>query len=730
MRPSRRALLIAGGVLGGGLALGVGAVGAGVGYVNLIDQRARQRDGLEASAAPMVAQWILIGPEGHVTVLSPHTEMGQGAQTGLLQIVVDELDADPERSSVQLAPAEPAFANGSPIEGFILGNDPRSGMMRRLIENGMLDLANLMNVQITGGSTSIRFTGWMNMRRAAACAREMLATAGAAQLGVAVDEVQTERGAVVHAGSGRRVDYGELAEAAAKLTMPSEPRFKDPSRYTLIGKPHPRVDLPDKIFAKAVYGIDVEVPGMRYAAVAPNPIRVGSEVTTIHNRDALLARRGVEAVIALPDGVAVVADNPWRAEQAAKAAEFDVSEPEGGRLETAALEARKRAMVLEKSATNALSGGNVVEGEYAVPFLAHAPMEPMNGTVWEEDGVLHIATGVQAPLTVRAQIADAMGRSLDTVELHAHTMGGGFGRRGGTNSLASNWLIQAAKVQQQVGGAIKLTWSREADTRLSIFRPSDFAHIQAELGADGKPVAWRSTNYAKQVAEEEAHPVYDIPDVQIQSVSAEPALPFGFWRSVDASIHGFFIESFIDQLAQAANQDPVAYRLSLLGSKPRHARTLRKAAEMAGWKGRTDSREGAFGVAMVPSFGSICAMVAQVVMEGDTPRVRKVWAAVDCGLAINPNAVEAQIQGGLHYGLSAALYGEITLEDGKIQQSNFHDYRAVRFADAPRVEVAILESPGENVGGVGEVGTPPIAPAVANAIAALRERPTHLPLIG
>lgn len=731
MKMTRRTFLVAGGLVGGGLV--VGAIGIGA-YVSSFDLRQMQREALEQVKAKMVANWIILSPDGSVRILSPHTEMGQGAQTGLLQIVLDEMDADPARTAVEQAPASPEFTVGDVLAGFLLSEAELPGWTQAFAEKALGRAAQLAKMQFTGGSTTIRFTGWRGMRHAAAAARQMLAEAGAQKLGVPVSEVKTQDGRVMHARSGKSVDYGELVDAAAAMQMPANPAFKPREQRKYIGQSFPRVDLPDKVFAKAVYGIDVAVPGMRYAAVAPAPIARG-RCKQVTNEAELLKRRGVEAVVVMDDAVAVVADNPWRAEQAARAAQIDCEPPAGGPIDSAKLlEAQRAAVASGKAkrlfergdAPGQLADAEVVEAEYTVPFLAHAPMEPLNATMWEEGGKVHVATGVQNPLTARAMVADELGLDLEDVTFHAHTMGGGFGRRNAMDGGGANWLLQTARVWKKVGGAVKLTWSREADIRLSNFRPADVARLRAKLGPDGKPVAWHGTSFAGIGAPQEATPVYDIPHVAVDTVDGDPALPYAYWRSVDASSHGFFVESFIDELARKAGQDPIAYRVSLLGKHPRHRKLLETVARMSGWP-NASAVDRALGVAIVESFGSIVAQVAEVSLENGRPRVHQVWCAIDCGLAINPGGVQAQMEGGVFFGMTAAMYGQITVNGGQIAQSNFHDYRMVQFADGPRVHVEIVESGDDHIGGAGEPGVPPVAPAIGNAIAALKERQRGLP---
>jgi len=741
MKISRRSLLIAGGVVGGGLLVGaIGLAGTGA-YLSTHELRASQLSDHDPSTGPLVAQWIRIGSDGTVALLTPHTEMGQGANTGLWQILVDELDADPGKTIVEPAPALPGFANGSVVWAMLAEQmDAPEGFLRRLADNMLHLTAASMGLQITGGSMSVRGTGFFGVRPAAAAARSMLAHAGAQHLDVDAAQVRTDTGMVVHEASKKAVDYGTIAQAASKLSVPYDPEFKPRSEWKYIGQPTPRLDIPAKVFAQAEYGIDVDVPDLRYAAVVGPPV-AGATITGVKNESALTGRRGVEAVVVMDDAVAVVADNPWRAEQAVRKAELTFQEPEGGRPSDPAWEERRRKAVYEGELTTMLAEGDaaaaiqdatpdvtVVEAEYRVPHLSHTPMEPMNATLWRQDGVLHVASGVQNPLASRMYVAEWLGLPLKDVQFHAKTMGGGFGRRGALLEYNLNWLRQLVDIHKAVGGNIKLIWSREADTRLSTTRSADLARMRATLGADGKPTAWLAQTYAPMMSGHEVAPHYTVPNVTIATAKGEPALPYCYWRSVDMSSHGFFLESFVDELAHAAQQDPLDYRLSLLPADGRHAAVLRKVKAMSGW-GRSLQAGRALGVAMAQSFGSIVAHVAEVSVDGKTPRVHQVWSAIDCGTAVNPDGIEAQIQGGIQYGLSAALFGEITFDDnGGVKQSNFHDYPVVRFQQAPRVQVAILESPDDPVGGVGEVAVPPIAPAVANAVAVLTERPRSLPI--
>ncbi len=728
---SRRSFLVAGGVAGGGLVLGTVGIGA---YAAAFDRRALQKEVLEKGGVKLVTQWIGIAPDGQVTLYGPHTEMGQGSQTGLLQIVFDELDADPKQTNYKLAPADPAFTVGDALGGFLLKDEQLKTWTGRLAANAINRMCQLQGIQFTGGSTAIRFTGWRGIRHAAAAARMMLAEAGAKKLGVPVDQVKTNSGAVVHSSSGKKVGYGALVDAAAALPLPEKPIFKKAEDYQYIGKPYPRIDIPEKVFGKPVYGIDVAVPNMRFAAVAPPTLSQG-KITRITNEADVKKMRGVEAVLRYDGFVAVVADNPWRAEQAVRKIKMECAPPEGGPLDNERLLKKRRdgsktasdKVLAKGEQLERLSGAKVIEAEYVTPHFVHAPMEPLNTTVWVEGNKTHVATGTQGPLATRKAAADTLEKPFEDVVLHPHTMGGGFGRRNGLVGTSLNWVTQACQVQKKVGGAIKMTWSREAGIRMSAYHPADVAQMQAELGPDGKPTKWLSRQYAPVAIADEATPIYKIPNVTVLSASGAPALPYGYWRSVDSFCNTYFIECFMDELAKAAKKDPVEYRLSLLEPHERPAKVLKKVAQMAGWSGSVKGDRG-YGVALTECFGSVVAEIAEVTMVDNKPKVHQVWCAIDCGIAVNPNSVEAQTQGGIFWGLSAALYGRIDFKDGAMVQSNFHNYRVAKFSDAPQIHVEVMKSPGAPIGGVGEASTPLVAPAIANAIAALSQRRRALPL--
>jgi isoquinoline 1-oxidoreductase beta subunit len=735
-RPTRRQVLIAGAAVGGGLAVGLCAgVGGGAVALSRHDRRAHMAADADGE---LVALWIQIRPDGTVVVLSPHTEMGQGAHTGLAQIVAEELDVPWEGVEVVQAPAEKGFSNGNVIQGFVLGDRKLSGFFQRVVENAFFIGGDLMNLQMTGGSTSVRFTGWKSMRVAAAAARQMLLVAAAGALDVDVLELEAVDGVVTHAPSGRSMSYGALAPLAATLPVPQDPPLKDPSAWRHVGRSLERRDLVGKVFGATEYGIDRHLPGLRYAAVKPTR-QIHGEVLSVDNEAEVLARRGVQSVTIVQNGVAVVADNPWRAQQAADAVVFTEREGPHAHHDTASLRAMQQAalddperlsVVVERGSAEGHEG-RVVEASYFVPFLAHAPMEPLNATVWRgEDGRVNVAVGVQDPLLARTWVADALGVELEQVVLHPHPMGGGFGRRAPAGDDMNNYLRQALTAWQASGEPpLKLTWSREVDIRQDRYRKQAIARYRGVLGPDGRPTLWQADSYAEINIPDDAVAAYDVPRFLQRTVHEETFVPYAYWRSVEASIHCFFNESFVDELAAAAGADPLQYRLDLLPPGSRLRGVLEKVREMSGWRAGVLADGSALGVAAYHLFGSYCAQVARVSIDGGTPRVHDVWCALDCGVVINPDGVEAQMQGGMIFGLTAALYGAIDIEAGGVVQSNFHDYRMVRLAEAPRLHVALVPS-AEEPGGVGEVAVPHLSAAVANAMAVLGSRPRELPIIG
>ncbi len=730
---TRRLFMITGATVGGGLLLGVGGIGAHLLTHNRVGV---QRDGHDAEGSTHVNLWMRITSDNKIIVVNPHTDMGQGSATGLMQIVADELDADWSQMQVEQAPADPAYSNGKVFEGFVREMMTPPDWANTLLENGFYRMGDLMKAQMTGGSSAVRFTGWDAMRSAAAATRQMLVSAAAEQLAVPADSLTTEAGRVVHAESGQSITYGELAAAAANMESPDDIQLKSPADYRFVGQPVDRVDVPAKVIANADYGIDAEVPGMQYAAVVTSGV-FGAQVESIDNIDDVKANRGVSDVLIVPDGIAVVADNPWRAEKAVRTAEFTREKHANDTLSTESLITGQRAALAGELVSGMSTGEpqaieTSLTAEYLVPYLAHASLEPMNATVWQQDGKLHIVAGVQNPLMAKAHAAKEAGVDLDNVVFHARQMGGGFGRRvafsmSGDEPLS--WLVQAVRIALDTGKPVKTTWSRETDTRSDVYRPMVMAQFEGALADDGKPALWRSRSYGKEMNVAAVAPPYTINNIDVSFADRGHAVPVGFWRSVEHSQHGFFVESFIDELAAAAGADPLEYRLNLVEDNTPAARVLAKVAEMSGWRADADQQGRAMGVAMVHSFGSTVAQVVEASITPTGPKAHRVWCAVDCGVAVNPQAIEAQVQGSVNFALSAALYGKCDIANGGVVQSNFHDYRIVGIADAPAIEVEMLASDSP-VGGVGEIGVPPFAPAFCNALAVIDgARRRTLPLL-
>jgi len=733
----RRTFLMSGLAVGGGLAVGLGATVAGLA---VHDRRAHQQEGAPAGA-PLVALWIQIRPDSTVRLLSPHTEMGQGVNTGLAQIVAEELDVPLEAVVVEQAPADRAFTNGNVIQGFVFEDEALGGFFQKVLDSAFWFGGDLGTVQMTGGSTSIRFTGWRSMRKAAAGARALLLSAAAAELGVPVAELDTGDARVTHGATGRARAYGELAGAAAALPVPQDPPLRDPAAYRHVGASPPRPDLEAKVRGAPIYSIDRHVEGMKHVAVVGTRSLFG-RVSAVTNEAEILARRGVEAVVIVQEGVAVVADNPWRAELAARALTFTEDAPESGGLDSAALlaqmevalDAGDRFSTVEErgdveSALADAGPGEVVEARYFVPFLAHAPMETPNVSLWREGGKVHAAAGVQSPLPARLWVADRLGIDEEDVVFHAHTMGGSFGRKSAAGDDMLNFITQACTVFAAVDQPIKLTWSREMDLRFDRYRQQAVARYRGRVGPDGRVSAWLADSYGEIDIPPDARTAYSVSDLRQRNVQEASFVPWAYWRSVEASIHCFFNECFIDELAQAAGADPLAFRLEHLPAGHRLRGVLEVVRERSGWQPGTLPDGTAMGVAAYELFGSACAQVARVGLVNGRPRVHDAWCAVDCGTVIHPDSVVAQMEGGMIFGLSAALHGRIDLEEGGVKQSNFHDYRMVRMADAPRLHVVLVPD-GSPPGGIGEVAVPHLGAAVANALAVLGDRPRSLPLMG
>lgn len=708
---TRRNFLIGtGAVLGGGLVLGYAAL------PNQMKDIAARHKG----QGNILSGWIKITPDNQVTVIVPHAEMGQGAHTALPMMAADELDADWGLVSMEEAPGLPEFANQPLGEGFIVG-DKLPDILAPLINKAFYSIAQAMDLQITGGSTSVRFTGHYGMRVAGAAAREMLMKAAAQEWDVPLGSLSTEKSFVHHKATGRSASYGSLAEAASSFDPNPTPKLKTKAEHTIVGtRSIKRFDIPSKVDGSAMYGIDAEVDGMLFAAIARVPVH-GGEIRSIDD-SAALAMPGVKKVCNLGYAYAVVADKYWRAKTALEAVNIEFDGKGNELVDSDAIFSRFTQDLEQLELEYDIDEGDVekaegrlIEAEYAVPYLAHACMEPMNCTAWIRDGVADVWTGTQAPLMARAAAAKAAGLEPENVTVHNHMLGGGFGRR---IHAENDYVAPAVEIAKMTGAPVKTIWSREEDMRFDEYRPAVVSRFTAKLDEDGKPTAWKNRFSDKREPVEAPLIPYSVLNQSIGFVRSQSHIKLGPWRSVDHSQHAFFTESFMDELAHSANADPLEYRLSLLGDAPRHAHALKTAAEKADWY--TGVRDGrAMGLAVHESFGSIVAHVAEVsIGEDGMPRVHKVTCAVDCGEAINPDNIESQIESAIIYGLTGALYGEITVKDGQVVEGNFPDYEMVRLAVVPEIDVHIIES-GAPLGGLGEPGLPPMAPAMTNAIFAL-----------
>jgi isoquinoline 1-oxidoreductase beta subunit len=647
--------------------------------------------------------FIRIDPDSKVTFTIPQVEMGQGVYTSLSMILAEELDAPFDAVTVVAAPPDDKLYK-NPLLGF----------------------------QATGGSTSVR-AFWKPLRIAGATARAMLIEAAAAKWSLDAASCRTENGEVLHDASAQKAAYGDLTQVAAGLTPPQDPLLKSPANFKLIGKPLKRLDTPDKVNGKAVYGIDARPPGVKIATLASCPV-FGGRVA--HVDDAAAQKvPGVRQVVVLDDLVAVVGDHMWAAKQGLAALDVTWDEGPNATLSTAdvlngLVAASEKEGAVAKSTgdiAKALGEGAKIEATYHVPFLAHAPMEPVNCTVHVRADGCQIWVGNQILARAQAIAAQVTGLPLERVIVHNHLIGGGFGRR-----LEVDYIAKAVRIAQKVDGPVKVIWTREEDIQQALYRPFYFDRFVASL-ANGRITAWSHRIAGSSIMARWLPPAfkdgvdidavdgavsfpYDTSNIHVEYVRAEPpGVATCFWRSVGPGHNIFVVESFLDELAHAAGQDSVAFRRGHLAKEPRLLACLDLAAEKAGWGSALPARVGR-GVACQSVFGSYVAAIVEVEVDANGEiAIRRVTAAVDCGTVVNPDGVEAQIQGGLIFGLTAALYNEITIAKGRVQQSNFNNYRIMRINEAPAIDVHLVRN-GEAPGGIGEAGTSIAGPALANAL--------------
>lgn len=665
----------------------------------------------EPSAPVALNAWVRIAPDETVTLIIDKSEMGTGVTTSLTMLLAEELECDWKKIRTEFAPAAPVYFN------------------------------RLFGMQGTGGSTSVR-ASWEPLTQAGAAAREMLVAAAAKQWKTDASSCRAENGVVTHSPTGRQLRYGQLAVAAAQLPIPEKPRLKESKEYKYIGSPRKLLDTPDKVTGKANFGIDVRLPNMLHAVVERCPV-FGGKVASF---DATNAKniRGVKDVFQISSGVAVLADSTWAALQGRKALHIEWDEGPNANNSSDAIRklyaerAEQPGAIARKEgdADSALAtAAKKLDAVYEVPFLAHACMEPMNCAAVVRLGSCDIYAPTQFQTTSQLTGAKITGLNPEQVRIHTTYLGGGFGRR-----AEQDFVSEAVELSKLAAAPVQVTWTREDDLQHDFYRPAAYNRLWAGLDAEGWPFAWKhrvvggsifsrffpgsvKNNLDRSATEGAEDFGYAFPHLLVDYVLTEAGVPLGFWRSVGNSQNGFITECFLDEVARAGGKDPYELRRHFLSKQPRHLGVLDLAAAKAGWSAPLPAGRSR-GIAVMESFGSFVAQVAEVSLDraAGTVRVHRVVCAVDCGRYVNPGTVAAMMEGGIVYGLTAALKGAITISKGRVEQSNFQDYDMLRMNEMPRVEVHIVPSK-EAPGGAGEPGTPPIAPAVCNAIFAATGKP-------
>ncbi|MBL0148590.1 MAG: xanthine dehydrogenase family protein molybdopterin-binding subunit [Ideonella sp.] len=645
--------------------------------------------------------WVHIADDNTITLISARAEMGQGVYTSMPMLIAEELNVDIRKVKVAFAPP-----------GKVYGN------------------ALIFGLQLTGGSTSVR-EGWEKLRVAGAQVREMLVAAAAAQWNVDASTLRAENGKVL-GGKGKVATYGQLAEAASKLPVPEKVALKDPSQFRIVGKRTTRLDTPSKVNGTAKFGMDTKLPGMVYASLEMSPVQGGA----VRSFDASKAKAmpGVVDVVQIPDGVAVVADTYWHAVKAREVLSVQWDDGANAKLNTAAMfEATRAALASGKpigvkkvgDADAAMaSAAKVIRGEYMTQMLSHSPMEPMNFTAHFQGDRIRLIGPTQWPDAVQGAVAKMLSLKPENVAVENTFLGGGFGRR-----IDFDYILQAAQISKALNKPVKLIWTREDDMQHDFYRPMAVHQLAAAIGADGKPTAltWRLASQSVTgrvfglppeapdgLMTEAAVPPYEVAAARHDFVKQDVGVRVGYWRAVSHNMNAFANETFIDELAAAAGKDPVAYRLSLLETQPRFANVLKLAAEKAGW-GTPAPAGRSRGVALMEGYDTYMAQVAEVSMKDGAPVVHRVTVVADLGRMVNPDTVEAQIQSSVIFGLSAALWGEITIDQGRVKQFNFDTYRVMRNHEAPQIDITLVPST-EKPGGIGEPATALVAPAVGNAV--------------
>jgi isoquinoline 1-oxidoreductase beta subunit len=734
---TRRAFISSGVVAGGGLIVGV-AIRPG-------NRAAKLSQYVAGDGETLIHTWVKLDNENVVTAIIPHAEMGQGVGTALAQMMADELDADWDLVKFEEAPALGQFANYPMGEAMLMAGSEVPNFILPTVEGVLIRAAHALDLQITGGSLSVRTTGAYGMRVAGAAVKEMLKNAAAQIWQVPVNQIKAENSLLTHEPSGQVEPYSAFAGLAGQMTPPVSPILKSIDEFKIMGRDLKRHDLPSKVDGTAIFALDVRLPDMLSATVMRAPT-FGGGINSIDEAKTRSITNVVD-VIKLPatevssmlggftfaESVAVVAKGYWAAKQGMDALNIKWSNTENDTVSSGEIfkqfnqdlsagVGRESDIVQGDLVASMDNAAKVIHADYRVPFLAHTCMEPLNATAMVKDGHCEVWVGCQSPLSFRQSIADALDFDVENVTLHNCFMGGAFGRKS-----RPDYAIQAAQLAMIIGRPVQLIWSREEDVRQDFYRPAIQSRFRAGLNNSGDLIAWENTYVDKHEPDEAALIPYSVGVQDIGHVRSPTHVPFGAWRSVAHSHHGFFTESFIDEVAIAAGQDPYEYRAKRLQHLPRQLAVLKRAAKESQWGEAMEPGRGR-GISLQSSFGSIVAEVVEVTVKEGNLSVDRVVAVIDAGYAVSPDGVRAQIESGIIYGLSAALFGEISIKDGAVVESNFHDYQATRMSDAPAIETHIINS-GEDWGGAGEPGTPPIASALTNAIfSATGNRIRELPI--
>lgn len=698
MTTTRREFLKTTAVVGGGLTLGI--------YLSTQADEAQAAGSIHAPNA-----WVRIADDNSITLLSARSEMGQGVYTAMPMLIAEELGVDIRKIKVEIAPVGAVYTNA------------------------------LLGAQITGGSSSVR-EAWDKLRIAGAQVRSMLVSAAAEKWQVGADQLHATDGKVIGPG-GRSATYGQLAAAASQLPVPKDVVLKDPRDFKIVGKATKRLETPHKVNGTAEYGIDLKLPGMVYASLEQCPV-IGGKVVSFDAGKAK-AMPGVIDVVQIPDGVAVVADTYWRAKKAREVLSVVWDDGPGAHIDNAFMKdgIRKAAdatIPIKKTgdaATALKTSARTLQAEYWSPLLAHATMEPQNFTADYKDGKCTVIGPTQFQQGAQGNVAAALGLRPEDVSVKTTFLGGGFGRR-----LENDFVVQAAQISKAVGKPVKLLWTREDDTTHDFYRPMALHRMAGGLDAAGKPTALTFQLTSQSISQrafglpkgtldafmaEAAVVSYDIPNMTQELIEHDSGLRVGYWRSVSHALNAFPNESFIDEIAAAAGRDPYQFRMAMLGTQPRFANVLKLAGQKSGW-GKPLPKDHYRGIALMEGYDTYMAQVAQISVKDNAIKVHHVWVVADLGRMVNPDTVEAQIQSSIAFGLSSVLGSEITLEHGRVQQTNFHDYPVLRMNDMPRIDVTLVPST-EKPGGIGEPATALIGPAVANALfAATGKRVRTLPL--